>query len=110
TQTLVRNLLANALKFARTRVVLRYEETPDGVRFIVGNDGPTLAPEVAARLAADADEPVTATSGMGLRLCREICRALGLQLVAAAGADGGTQFSFLLKKAASVAVVGDEMV
>lgn len=107
TQTLVRNLLANALKFARARVVLRYEETPDGVRFIVGNDGLVLAPEVAARLAADADEPVTATSGMGLRLCREICRALGLQLVAAAGTDGGTEFSFTLKKAASAAVVGD---
>jgi signal transduction histidine kinase len=108
TQTLVRNLVANALKFARSRVVLSVEETTNGVRVIVGNDGPALAPEVAARLAANADEPVTATSGMGLRLCREICRALGLQLVATAGAEGGTEFSFALKKAASAAVAVEE--
>lgn len=109
-QTLLRNLLANALKFARSQVVLRVEETIHGVRLVVGNDGPSLAPEVAARLTADADEPVTATSGMGLRLCREICRALGLQLAASVGTDGGTQFSFTLKKAASVAVGGDEII
>lgn len=99
-QTLIRNLLANALKFARARAVLRLEERTDGVRFIIGNDGPALSQEVAARLAEDRDEPVTATSGMGLRLCREICRVLGLKLVAGAGAEGGTEFSFTLRKAA----------
>jgi len=99
-QTLVRNLLANALKFAETRVVLRAEEDgAGGVRFTVANDGPELPAAVAARLAAGEDGPLTATGGMGLRLCREICRALNLRLEAGRGANGGTEFRFTLKRA-----------
>ena len=104
TQTLVRNLLANALKFASTRVVLRAEEDgADGVRFTVFNDGPELSASVAARLAAGEDGPLTATGGMGLRLCREICLALEMRLSASSGtaAGGGTEFSFTLKKSVS---------
>ncbi len=97
-QTLVRNLLANALKFARTRVVLRATSGANGeVRFSVGNDGPPLPPEVAARFAAGENEPMTATGGLGLRLCREICRALGTQLEAGGSKESGTEFSFTLK-------------
>ena len=96
-QTLVSNLLANALKFARTRVVLRADRAPEGgVRFGVGNDGPPLPPAPAKRFAAGENEPMTATGGLGLRLCREICQALGMRLEAGAGADGGTEFSFNL--------------
>ncbi len=98
-QTLVRNLLANALKFARTRVALRAEGVGGCVSFMVGNDGPPLQPAVAARLAAGEDEPMTATGGMGLRLCREICCVLGTRLDARSGVDGGTEFGFILKQA-----------
>ena len=98
-QTLVRNLLANALKFAETRVALRAERVAGGgVRVSVGNDGPPLPADVAARFAAGVDEPITATGGLGLRLCREICRALGLRLEATAAAGGGTEFSFTLRE------------
>lgn len=100
-QTLVRNLLANALKFAETRVVLRVERVDDGgVRVTVGNDGPPLLPAVAARLAAGENEPITATGGLGLRLCREICRALELKLEAGTAGEGGTEFRFTLREAA----------
>jgi signal transduction histidine kinase len=100
-QTLVRNLLANALKFADARVVLRaVPDAPDGVRVTIANDGPPLAPEVAARFAAGEDEPMTATGGLGLRLCREICRALRTPLEAGNAADGGTEFAFTLKAVA----------
>ncbi|MEZ0216340.1 MAG: 7TM diverse intracellular signaling domain-containing protein [Rariglobus sp.] len=102
-QTLVRNLLANALKFARTRVVLSAKDDGAGcVWFTVFNDGPELPPAVAARLVAGEDGPLTATGGMGLRLCREICRALGMRLEAGSGANGGTEFRFTLKKTADV--------
>ena len=102
-QTLVRNLLANALKFARTQVVLSAKDDgAGGVWFTVFNDGPELPPAVAARLAAGKDGPLTATGGMGLRLCREICRALGMRLEAGSGANGGTEFRFTLKKTADV--------
>ena len=99
-QTLVRNLLANALKFARTRIVLRASAVEGGVRFTVGNDGPPLSPAVAARFSAGEDEPLTATGGLGLRLCREICRALDTRLEAGSDADGGTEFGFTVRAAA----------
>lgn len=99
-QTLVRNLLANALKFACKRVVLRAQEDgAGGVRFSISNDGPPLSPAVAARLAAGQDGPLTATGGMGLRLCREICEALEMRLEARPSETGGAEFAFTLRKA-----------
>ena len=98
-QTLVRNLLANGLKFARRRVELRAETVAGGVRFTVGNDGPPLPPDVAARFAAGEDEPLSATGGLGLRLCREICHALGSRLEAGTAGDGTTEFRFVLPAA-----------
>jgi two-component system, sensor histidine kinase LadS len=99
-QTLVRNLLANALKFARTKVVLRAEAgAHESVRFTVSNDGPPLPAAVAARLAANEDEPMTAMGGLGLRLCREICRALEMRLEARAPAEGGAEFGFTMRAA-----------
>jgi signal transduction histidine kinase len=100
-QTLVRNLLANALKFARSQVELRAECTAEGVRFSVRNDGAPLPPEVAARFTANLDEPLSATGGLGLRLCREICQALGTRLEAGSVAGGGTEFTFTLREAAA---------
>ncbi|RYD47764.1 MAG: ATP-binding protein [Verrucomicrobiaceae bacterium] len=96
-QTLVRNLLANALKFARTRVIIRTCPVDGGIRLLVGNDGPPLSPAVAARLAAGEDEPITATGGMGLKLCREICQALHMPLEANLPPEGGTEFGFTLR-------------
>jgi signal transduction histidine kinase len=99
-QTLVRNLLANALKFARTRVVLRVRDNGEGgVCFTVRNDGAPLSPEVAARFAAGEEEPMTATGGLGLRLCREICRALEMRLAARTSGEGETEFEFILPNA-----------
>src|SRR5690606_16463051 len=93
---------ANALKFASTRVELRAEPAPDGgVRFCVRNDGASLPDDVAARFGADVDEPLSATGGLGLRLCREICRVCGTRLVARSMRGGGTEFSFVLKSSVS---------
>jgi len=98
----VRNLLANALKFAETRVTLRVARAGDGdVRVTIANDGPPLSPAVAARLATGENEPLTATGGLGLRLCREICQALGSSLEAGVSADGGTEFGCMLREAAA---------
>lgn len=99
-QTLVRNLLANALRFARSRVVLRAAPAESGVRFVVSNDGPCLPADVVARLAADLNEPMTATGGLGLRLCREICTGLGTRLEARIPPEGGAEFAFTLPAAA----------
>jgi signal transduction histidine kinase len=99
-QTLVRNLLANGLKFAERRVVLSVARAgAGGVRVTIANDGPPLSPAVAVRLATGEHEPLTATGGLGLRLCREICQALGSRLEAGVTADGCTEFGCTLREA-----------
>ena len=69
------------------------------VRFTVTNDGPALPAAVVARLAADEDAPMTAMGGLGLRLCREICRALEMRLEARAPTEGGAEFGFTMRAA-----------
>ena len=69
------------------------------LRITIDNDGPPLPPDVAARFAAGQDEPLSATGGLGLRLCREICHALGSRLEAGITADGATEFRFTLPAA-----------
>ena len=58
-----------------------------------------FSPDVAARFAAGEDEPLSATGGLGLRLCREICHALGSRLEAGTAGDGTTEFRFVLPAA-----------
>jgi Signal transduction histidine kinase len=94
-QTLVRNLLANALKFAKSRVRLRVEERADGaVCVTVQDDGPGLPPAVAAAL--NGATPWPSEGGLGLRLCAEIGQALKTRLEARTPEEGGTEFSFTL--------------
>lgn len=92
-QTLLRNLVANALKFSRYRVTVGAHAEAGGVRVTVSDDGPGLPPAVAAGLAG---EMTGMEGGLGLRLCVEISRALGTELEAGPGDDGGTVFSFVL--------------
>jgi len=95
-QTLVRNLVANALRFARSRVHVTATATGAGVRLTVRDDGPGLPAAVAARLVPDATAPDWAGNGLGLRLCAEISRTLGAGLRAESLPEGGTEFSFTL--------------
>ncbi|MGC4017552.1 MAG: sensor histidine kinase [Luteolibacter sp.] len=87
-QTLLRNLLSNALKFARRLVVVSVAETADGARFSVKDDGPGLTGGVI---------PANG-SGLGLRLCVEIAAALETRLETTAVEGGGTEFHFTLPR------------
>lgn len=100
-QTLLRNLLVNALKFARHRVVVSAALTPNGVRLAVRDDGPGLPREVAEQLAAESPCPPAARGGMGLHLCGEISRTMGIRLEAILnpGGQGGTELWFTLPAA-----------
>ncbi len=98
-QTLVRNLLANALKFARSRVELTVAAGADGAaRVSVRDDGPGLPPAVEAALASGDFSGLapSAEGGLGLRLCSEIGRALRARLEARTMAGGGAELSFSL--------------
>ena len=109
-QTLVRNLVGNAVKFARTRVTVSAgaaESGPGtaGVRITVSDDGPGLPPAVAAQLRGGT---AAGSGGMGLLLSLEIGARLGARLTAAAPEAGGTEISVVfpagLAERASVAL------
>ncbi len=86
-QTLLRNILSNAIRFANRRVMVSFREVGEGVRVSVMDDGPGL-PDIPFENLNQ--------SGLGLHLCREIARALGTKLEAGVPPGGGTVISFLL--------------
>jgi len=102
-QTLLRNLVANALKFARSEVAVdaaaRAESAGGGVQLTVRDDGPGLPAAVLAGLAAELPAQTGVEGGLGLRLCVEISRALGAKLEAASVVGRGTEFKFVLPAA-----------
>lgn len=101
-QTLLRNLVANALKFARSEVVVSAgaPATAAGVvELTVSDDGPGLPAAVLAGLAAESPALPGAEGGLGLRLCVEIGRALEAKLAVQSGRSEGTEFKFVLPTA-----------
>ncbi|MBI2512682.1 MAG: sensor histidine kinase [Opitutae bacterium] len=93
-QALLRNLVGNAVKFARTRVTVRVERAGDAMRYTVCDDGPGLPPAVLERLrtgGATGEE-----RGFGLRLCREIAASLGVMIAVGSLPGGGTELGIAL--------------
>jgi len=93
-QALVRNLVGNAVKFARTRATVSVAHTGGSLRYAVRDDGPGLPPAVLERLrsgGATGEE-----RGFGLRLCREIAASLGVAIDVGSPADGGTEMGITL--------------
>ncbi len=79
---LVRNLVWNAQRYARSRVTIRLEAQAERAILAVEDDGPGVAPELLTRLferfAKGADSP---GSGLGLAICRWVARAHGGEIV-----------------------------
>lgn len=98
-QTLVRNLLVNAIKFARHRVIIRTDSRDHDIRISVRDDGPGLPSSVAAQLNNSEPVNLTINGGLGLRLCSEISRVIGTRLEVTLPEDGGTELSFTLPSA-----------
>lgn len=97
-QTLVRNLVDNAVKHARSVVAVQAREEGDWVRLEVRDDGPGLPASVATWLTRDGVEAELGGRELGLRLCREIARTLELRMDVRKADGGGTVFSFRLKR------------
>lgn len=98
-QTMVRNLVGNAVKFARSRVEVTARAEAGVVRITVRDDGPGLPPAVLARLRGEASAAGDngEGGGMGLRLSQEIGATLGAKIEAGSGlTTGGTELSVIL--------------
>jgi two-component system OmpR family sensor kinase len=96
---LARNLLANAARHARTRVVIEVRAEPQTVVLVVDDDGEGVAPADRDRVferfyKARADAP---GSGLGLAICRHIARRHGGTIALECGA----RFVTRLPRAAS---------
>ena len=104
----VGNLVANASRYARSRVVVECRpvgadpDGPAGVAGLVTNDGPSIAaedlPHVFERLyrAGDQPERKESGSGLGLAIVRELVGAMGGRVGVTSPPTGGATFWFRL--------------
>jgi signal transduction histidine kinase len=100
-QALARNLVGNAVKFARGRVEVTARHCEAGVVFAVRDDGEGLPADVRDRLKG---HRTGEERGFGLRLCQEIAATLGVAIEALAPEEGGTEMRVTLPAASSVTV------
>ncbi|MEO6054721.1 MAG: ATP-binding protein [Chthoniobacterales bacterium] len=107
-QSILRNLLSNALKFTRPggRITVSAEKQSDFWRISVKDSGVGMSREKAARLFEDGgvNSSTRGTSderglGLGLQLCYDFVQANGGSIVAEAKPDQGTTIAFTLPAA-----------
>ncbi len=98
----VGNLVSNAGKYGRSRVVVGASENFHQILITVDDDGPGIAEEQweevfepFKRLGSDSSHP---GAGLGLALVRRIARRLGGAVVISASPLGGARFSMKLPK------------
>jgi signal transduction histidine kinase len=89
------NLLDNAVRFARRRVVVTVEAAGDRVRISVEDDGPGIPAEERAGLFdrfSRGREPRGTGSGLGLAVARELALVDGASIALGEGGLGGARF------------------
>lgn len=98
------NLGHNAIKFSeRGDVVMQVAaHAPEGLRLLVDDEGPGLAPALQARLfrrfeqGHGPDAAGSGGSGLGLAICRELAAAMGGVVTAGNRPGGGARFEVRL--------------
>jgi signal transduction histidine kinase len=98
----VQNLVDNALKFGKSRVVLNVEQREDGVLFSSWNDGPPI-PETEAEHIFDefyrgSNGRKAGGFGLGLASAKTLVQAMRGKIWYESPADGGSKFCVLLPK------------
>jgi len=97
----VANLVENAIKFAASQIAVGVSPVDGGVRLVVDDDGPGIAPEdlphVFERLYTSARHPARrGGSGLGLAIVAELVAAMGGTVRAASPEQGGTRVEVAL--------------
>jgi len=104
-EQVLRNLLSNAAKYspAGSTVAIVVDETPEGVRARVLDEGAGIDPGESARLfELYYRSPLNASSvsgaGIGLFVCRALVEAMGGRIWAMRRPEGGAEFGFVLNR------------
>ena len=87
------NLLDNACKWARSRIVVESSASEGSVVIRVDDDGPGIEPtmrEVVLQRGVRADQ-VGPGSGFGLAIVRDLAELYGGSIALSASADGGVR-------------------
>jgi signal transduction histidine kinase len=92
---LFRNIIDNAIRYARTAVYVTATATPDAIRVHIVDDGPGIPPEQRERVfdrfvrLDTSRDRATGTTGLGLAIAREIATAHhGTITITSAGTGG----------------------
>jgi K+-sensing histidine kinase KdpD len=104
-EQVVRNLVSNAAKYspAGTTVTVSVDETAEGVRVCVLDEGPGIAADETARLfelyyRSPLTAGISSGAGIGLFVCRALVEAMGGRIWATSRPQGGSEFGFVLAR------------
>ncbi len=92
------NLLDNACKWAKSRVLVESSEEEGGIAIVVDDDGPGLAPELREKVlqrGVRADEAAPG-SGFGLAIVRDLAELHGGSIALRASPLGGVRARLVL--------------
>ena len=98
----VLNVVANAAQHGGAHVTVTVGAAPDGARVVIADDGPGIAPEVAARATErfvrgdSSRQRATGGAGLGLAITAAIVDAHGGTLTVETGPGSGTRVTLTL--------------
>ncbi len=105
TELVLDNLLRNACRYTRTRVVVSVLASRSTVRVLVDDDGPGVRPEHRAKVfdrfyrVSDDRARSSGGAGLGLALVAELVRRRGGRVAIGDSPDGGARFTVVWPRA-----------
>ncbi|MFI2486651.1 sensor histidine kinase [Promicromonospora kroppenstedtii] len=105
TELVLDNLLRNAARYTRTRVVVTVLAQRSTVRVLVDDDGPGVPPEHRAKVfdrfyrVSDDRARTSGGAGLGLALVAELVRRRGGEVTVGESPDGGARFTVVWPRA-----------